>query len=157
MFKYTQSTFTAPLIFWGYFLIQNSFCFLCSSYQKKSAHCQKFLPTKSVQIGQSDGPKPLWADRMFMQEITQTVRGARKKVALLLLLIETIYSTVLWYVMCIVQFLVKIIGNCVVCNLFFVMGSMFCDVQCIFQCEMSTAICSVKQSVQFKLQCELYC
>ena len=37
MFKYTQTTFTPPIICLGYFLIQNSFFyFLSSSYQKKS-------------------------------------------------------------------------------------------------------------------------
>ena len=35
MFQYTQSTFSSPIIFLGYFLIQNSFYFLCSSYKKK--------------------------------------------------------------------------------------------------------------------------
>ena len=45
--------------FLGYFLIQNYFHFLCSSYQK-SVRSLKFSPTKSVQIGQSDRPKPLW-------------------------------------------------------------------------------------------------
>ena len=35
--------------------------FLRSSYQKKSVHCRKLSPTKSVQIGQSERPKSLWA------------------------------------------------------------------------------------------------
>ena len=37
MFNYTQSTFTAPIIFLSHFLIQNRFCFLCGSNQKKCA------------------------------------------------------------------------------------------------------------------------
>ena len=59
MFKYIYFTFTTSIICWGYFLINNSFFLLCSSYQKKVTLRQKFSLTISVQIKQSNGPKPL--------------------------------------------------------------------------------------------------
>ena len=44
MFQYTQTSFTPPIIFLGYFLIQSSFFyFLSSSYQKKCAPSEVFF------------------------------------------------------------------------------------------------------------------
>ena len=58
MLKYTQSTFTTSIIIVWYFLIKNSFDFLFALTKKKYAPSE-VSPIKSVQIGQSNGPKPL--------------------------------------------------------------------------------------------------
>ena len=55
MFKYTQSTFTAPKIFWGNFLIQNSVNFLSSSYQKKVRAVGSFLPQDQSKLADQKG------------------------------------------------------------------------------------------------------
>ena len=47
--------------FLRYFLIQNSFFFICSvALTKKSTRRQNFSRIKCIQIGPSDWPKPLW-------------------------------------------------------------------------------------------------
>ena len=65
MFPDTLTTVTPPMIFWGYFMIKHIRIFCCCSfYQKKKCAPFKVPPPsqekkKSVQIGQSDRPKPL--------------------------------------------------------------------------------------------------
>ena len=50
MFKYTLSTFSPPIIFLGYFLIQISLNFLCSSYQKKVCAIGSFPPQNQSKL-----------------------------------------------------------------------------------------------------------
>ena len=65
MFKFIYLTFTASIIFVGYFLIRNSFGFLCSSYQKKVCAVGSFPPQNQFkldnQTGQNHCVKPLWS------------------------------------------------------------------------------------------------
>ena len=55
MFQYTSTTFTPPINFLGYFLIQNSFYFLNSSYQKKVRTVESFLPQNQSKLANQTG------------------------------------------------------------------------------------------------------
>ena len=55
MFQYTLPTCTPPIIFLGYFLIQNSFYFLSSSYQKKVRAVGSFLPQNQSKLANQTG------------------------------------------------------------------------------------------------------
>ena len=68
MFKYTK-TCTPPINFFGVFSKPELFFSFSVALTKKNMIRQKFSPTKSVQIGQSDGLKPLWYECIKRGEI----------------------------------------------------------------------------------------